>query len=400
MTESDPAAPYESRWRCRRGSRVTSAAATLTVALACFTGLCAVRVAQAQAPAESAMPAWRTGMAVGEWRQIEGTALASAPMAVRTHPKLSFSGPKAKVIAWTGFALDTRDSALYSAASGGHMDYAGNEVNRLALQDDAPKWTEPRPATPVEQVVMNAAYYADGRPTSRHSYYGTWVDEVRGRVMLVGGSRWGDGSSPGTMDGYDIAKRDWDKAGTYAVPGKQFDPLIGSAIVADRRSGDAFAFSNWNINRWDGAGNRWEQVVANSRIYGQYAAAALDTKRARIFVLGGSGKAHGYLDLAAKKVVQVPISGPAAEALLRGRGNGMVYDPLLDAYLVHTGEAGGTVHRIDAQTFKLDTLPVTGGAGQPATANGVWRRFLYVPKLKGVVYVPTYDGNVWFLRTN
>lgn len=387
------------RGRTAGEPRRTVMAAMLSLSLACLAGACVVRAAQPEMPPESAMPAWRKGMAVGEWREIAGTAMATAPMAVRTHPKLSYSGPKAKVIAWTGFALDTRDSSLYSAASGGHMDYAGNEVNRLALGEDAPAWTEPRPATPVEQVLMNAPYYADGRPTSRHSYYGTWVDEVRGRVMLIGGSRWGDGSSPGTMDGYDIAKLDWDKAGTYAVPGKQFDPLIGSAIVDDRRSGDAYAFSNWNVNRWDSAGNRWEQLIASSRIYGQYAAAALDTKRRRVFVLGGSGKAHAYLDLAAKKVVEVPISGTAAEALLRGRGNGMVYDVLLDAYLVHTGEAGGTVHRIDAQTFKLEALPVTGGAGQPATSNGVWRRFLYVPRLKGVVYVPAYDGNVWFLRT-
>lgn len=388
--------------RAQRASAPTpiASAAVLTVALACLACAWAASAAQPDVPAESAMPAWRKGMAVGEWRQIEGTAMATAPIAVRTHPKLSYSGPKSKVIAWTGFALDTRDSSLYSAASGGHMDYAGNEVNRLALNEDAPKWTEPRPATPVEQVVMNAPYYADGRPTSRHSYYGTWVDEVRGRVMLVGGSRWGDGSSPGAMDGYDIAKRDWDKGGTYAVPGKQFDPLIGSAIVDDRRSGDAYVFSNWNVNRWDSAGNHWEQVVAGSKVYGQYAAAALDTRRGRILVLGGSAKAHGAFALAEKKFVEVPFTDSAADALLRGRGNGMVYDPLLDAYLVHTGEAGGAVHRIDAQTFKLDALPVSGGGGQPATANGVWRRFLYVPKLKGVVYVPTYDGNLWFLRTN
>jgi hypothetical protein len=77
----------------------------------------------------------------------------------------------------------------------------------------------------------------------------------------------------------------------------------------------------------------------------------------------------------------------------------MVYDPLLDAFLVHTGDAGGTVYRINAQTFVVDILPTTGGANQPATTNNVWRRFLYLPKLKGIVYVPTYFGNVWFLRT-
>ena len=39
-----------------------------------------------------------------------------------------------------------------------------------------------------------------------------------------------------------------------------------------------------------------------------------------------------------------------------------------------------------------------GGAGIPPTMNGPFNKFLYVPRLGGAVYVPSYDTNVWFVR--
>jgi hypothetical protein len=83
-----------------------------------------------------------------------------------------------------------------------------------------------------------------------------------------------------------------------------------------------------------------------------------------------------------------------------GDGNGMVYDPWLDAYLVKRSSSGGTVYRINAQTFAVDSLPTTGGGSIPGAVNGVYRRFLFAPQLGGVVYCPTYNGNLWFLRTS
>lgn len=82
-----------------------------------------------------------------------------------------------------------------------------------------------------------------------------------------------------------------------------------------------------------------------------------------------------------------------------GNGSGMVYEPWLDAFLVRLSGAGGTVYRIDAQTFAVDTLPTSGGSAVPNAINGVWRRFLFAPKLGGIVYAPAYSSNMWFLRT-
>ena len=127
-------------------------------------------------------------------------------------------------------------------------------------------------------------------------------------------------------------------------------------------------------------------------------AAALDTRRNRVLVLGGSNAEAGVYDVAGNAMQKITLAGPDAVSVL-ARGNGMVYDPLLDAFLVRASDAGATVYRVNAQSFSVDTLPNSGGAGVPASANNVYTRFLYAPQLKGIVYVPTYDGDLWFLRT-
>jgi len=319
-------------------------------------------------------------------------------MAVKTYPALGATGPNSKVVAWTGFAIDTRDSSLYSAANGGHMDYAGNEVDRIRLSDSAPAWTEVRPATPVAQVVASTTYYADGRPTSRHSYYGEVVNEQRNRVMTLGGSRYGVGFVIGTVDGFNLATNDWDAAQSYPDGLSELAGTAGPAIVDDKASGDIYMFANWNVLRWSNATNAWTRVLSNTSTYGQYSASAFDSRRNRILLVGGVGNDHATYTPASNSMQAVTFTGPQAAAMT-GNGNGMVYDPQLDAFLMRSADAGGTIYRIDAQTFAVTAMAVSGATSIPAAQNGVWRRFLYVPALKGVVYVPTYSDNLWFLRT-
>lgn len=344
------------------------------------------------------MPAWRQGQSVGEWRQLN-TALSSAPMAVKTYPGLGNTGPVSKVIAWTGFAVDTRDSSIYSAANGGHGDYAGNEVNRLRLSDNTPTWSEPRASTPAAQIVANTSHYADGRPSARHTYYGSVVNEQRNRVMLFSGARWGDGVSLFNLDGFNIGTNDWDAARTYADgPSSTLGPYNGWATVGHQASGDVYVVANYAVLRWSNASNSWSRL-SNAPMYGQYSATAVDTRRNRILAVGGNVNDHGYYDIGSNTAVNVTFTGSAAGSL-GGSGNGMVYDPVLDAYLLRKDDAGGTIYRINAATFAVDTLPVSGGSAIPATTNGVWTRFLHVPKLKGVVYFPSFGSGAWFLRTH
>lgn len=343
------------------------------------------------------MPAWRQGVAVGEWRQVAGTALSTAPRAVVI---TLGNGVRMKVEAWNGFAIDTRDSSIYSVANGGHWDYAGNEVNRIRLIDNAPAWTEPRAATPASQIVDSVTHYSDGRPTSRHSYYGVVLNELRGRAMVLGGSRWGIGYPHSAVDGFNLAINDWDAAKTYPDTPTAFEQVVGSALVEQKSTGDIFMVANRAVMRWSNATNSWSKRLDTPSLYGQYAASALDTKRNRILVVGGQNNDKGVYDIATNTAQAITFTGPNAAEMAGETGNGMVYDPGLDAYLLRKSGAGATIYRINAQTFSVDTLPNSGGASIPSAPNGVWKRFLYVPQLKGVVYFPTYGGNCWFIRTS
>jgi len=336
---------------------------------------------------------------VGEWRQIPGSALASAPRAEIVGGN---SGPESKVIAWTGLAIDSRDSSLYSPANGGHWDYEGNEVNRIRLSDDAPKWTEPRAATPTSQTIADATHYKDGRPTSRHTYYGVMLNEKRNRIMIMAGASWGDGKHLSTMDGFNLVSNDWDPARTYPdVPAAAALPL-GFTFVEQKATGDIYAFADWSVFHWSNTSNSWSTRLGSAAYisaYGAYAATAVDTRRNRILVMGGDQDDRHIYDIASNTMQKISFTGPNAGSLM-GAGNGVVYDPHLDAFLLRQPNAGGTIYRVNAQSFYADTLATTAGSNIPATRNQVWRRFLYVPALKGIVYVPTYNGNVWFIRTS
>jgi hypothetical protein len=343
------------------------------------------------------MPAWRQGQAVGEWRQVANSALSTAPRAVAVGGN---TGPESKVIAWNSFVIDSRSSSVYSVANGGHHDYAGNEVNRIRLLDAAPRWTEPRAATPSSQIAENTSHYADGRPTSRHTYYGATINESRNRAMVVGGAQWGNGGMLATMDGFNLSSNDWDAARSYPNAPSEFSSNHGSAVAQDRATGDIYVFGSFTAARWNSAANSWTRLLTNTGTYGQYAASAMDTKRNRILVVGGENNDRGLYDKASNSMSNVTFSGPNASAMTGDTGNGMVYDPGLDAYLLRKAGAGNAIYRINAQTFYVDTLPSTGGSSVPSAINGVWNRFLYVPQLKGVIYFPAYDSNAWFIRTS
>ena len=337
---------------------------------------------------------------MGEWRQIPNSALSSAPIAVQTYPGLGNTGPNSKVVAWTGFSIDTRDSSIYSAANGGHSDYAGNEVNRIRLSDNAPAWTEPRASTLSAKVSVNSTHYADGRPTSRHTYYGSVFNEQRGRAMLVGGARYGNGYMTATVDGFNLTSNDWDGAGTYPDVPSDFTNMQGAAVTPDKTTGNVYVFPGFSVLRWSNSTNTWTRLLSSTSIYGQYAATALDTRRNRILVVGGNINDHGFYDTATNSVQSVSFTGSSAGAMTGDPGNGMVYDPVLDAFLLRKAGPGGTIYRINAQTFSVDVLPTSGGDAVPAAINGVWTRFLHVPNLKGIVYFPAYGGNAWFIRTS
>ena len=216
--------------------------------------------------------------------------------------------------------------------------------------------------------------------------------------LVFGGGMWGNGNALSTMDGFNLSSNDWDAAGSYANAPPEYTSAFGNAVAQHRATGDIYVFGGFSVARWSNASNTWSRLLSGVSTHGQAAASAMDTARNRILVVGGEKNDRGLYDLASNTMTNVSFTGPNAGDV-GGTANGLVYDPGLDAYLLRKAGAGSTIYRINAQSFYVDTLPNANGGSIPASTNGVYRRFLYVPQLKGVVYFPSYSGNGWFIRT-
>jgi hypothetical protein len=307
------------------------------------------------------------------------------------------TGPESKVIAWTSFVVDTRTSKVYSVANGGHEDYAGNEVDVLDLERDQPVWSQVLAPTPSNQLTNCQSYYADGRPTSRHTYYGATFDQFNERIMLFGGAHWcTNGGFHTAISSYNIAANTYNGTGTHPnlTSGLQL-----SATSMNPATGDVYIANGDEMYRWNRAANTFVDLNSGgSGPGGTEAMSAFDTTRNRILILGGLNDDNHVYDVAGNSYSSVSLSGASAGTVGAADGAAMVYVPAIDRYLVRTGGSGGTVHQITPDGFVATNYATTGGANIPATQNGPFNKFLYVPRLGGVVYVPSYGGNAWFLR--
>lgn len=343
--------------------------------------------------AVSTLPSWLP--AVGEWAEISGTAISS----VEPDPLPGGTGPEGKVNPWISYAVDTRTSKVYCVANGGHTDYAGNEADVLALATETPVWTE---LLPPSSPVTTADYYADGRPVSRHTYYGVWMDEANDRVMLVGGSRYIDGAVLATVDSFDIIGNDYNPSGTHpniptnASTGTNNQEVRGCCM--DPSTGDIYVFANFNVVKWTRSTNTWSAPISNQTApFIERAGSAFDTTRGRIFIVG-DGDCTTY-DVAGNAFTARTLTGTDISAT---DWLGVQYVEAIDRFIVRAAAAGGTVYEIHPTTFACSEFSTSGGASIPAAFNsaGPLNKFLYVPAMKGCVYVASYTGNAWFLRVH
>ena len=342
---------------------------------------------------EATLAAWNTG-SIGAWLEIPGTNLSSvAPDPVPA----GATGPQSKVTAWAGWALNTQTDELVAVCQGGHTDYAGNEANRIDLGQAAPAWTQQLAPT-ASGSVTDTDYYSDGRPASVHSYYMVEMDETANRVILFGGSRWNSGAIKNVVDGYDVAASAYLASGTYPSMPSGTSGLNGQEVKAccrDPRNGDVYIFAQFNVGKWTRSSNTFSMPVSGQTApFAQYTSSAFDSTRNRIFLLG-NGVCFTY-DPDSNTVTTRTLSG---ESLTANSMMGMVYEPSLDLFIVSTGAANGALYSVHPTTFVASVYSTSGGTGMPAESKPL-KRFLYVPSQQGIIWAPSYTGNLWFLRTH
>lgn len=303
-------------------------------------------------------------------------------------------------------ALDARSARLYQAAGGGHGDYSGNEVEMLDLAADNPRWIQLMEPT---FAVRDGPYYSDGKPTSRHNYFGSHVNEFDNRIMLFGGAQYSSGAILKTVDSFNLSTNTYSPAGTHP----NFPSSVSSAemkpMCTDPRNGDVYVFggsstgfSNPAVVAWRRATNSWSSAVSVPLLSGNFRSACACWDSSRNVIVLISGTAMRVYNPSTQTMTSATLSGASIPAQNDAdfQGNSTVYVPALDAYLHYVGTSGGTVYSINASTRVASSLGTTGGASIPSNQHGSFGRFRYVPALHGVVYAPTYSGNVWFLRAH
>ncbi|MDE2437240.1 MAG: hypothetical protein KGM49_13375 [Sphingomonadales bacterium] len=341
-----------------------------------------------------------------QWYEIPNTALSSVEPAVRP---LGSTGPSSKIDTWCGAALKRSGSVYMLGAAGGHADYAGNEVNALALNVAAPQWVELRGPTPNAEIINAAQFYLDNRPAATHTYYASQFIESLGRMMVFA-SPGLNGTFAAAPSGYpyvgdkrsfsfNVAAGDWD-APDYVDQFPGSGDFFGCLCVKHPWTDDVYYSRNYGSGwyRWTRITNSWTRLSSTTRAP-WYAGSAIDPLRNRMLVTGGySPTAPEVYNLDGSSVAAA-FTGLGSSALALSGYPGVIYDEALDRYLVvYNGSNGIKVLRVHPETWLVDDPALTGTA-PAARPNGIQNSVQYVPELKGFVIANSYGGNVWFVRT-
>lgn len=333
--------------------------------------------------------------------------MSSVEPAVRP---LGATGPRSKVDAWCGAGLKREGSVYLIGAAGGHGDYAGNEVDALALNTATPKWVELRGPSPNSQIINNTQFYLDSQPSSTHTYSATQFINATNRLMVFP-SQGVFGAFPAAPEGFaysgdsrsysfNMGAGSWDNPDAVArYPGG--GDWISCLCVKHPWTDDVYYARNaakgfW---RWTRATNTWD-LMSNENRGTWYSGQAIDPVRNRMLIVGGySGAAPEVRDLTGR-VEAASFGGLGASAITLSGYPGVMYDEALDRFLVlHNNGSTVRLLVVNPSTWAIEAANTTGTAPS-ARVNGIHNSAQYVPELRGFVFVNNYNGNAYFMRTS
>jgi hypothetical protein len=297
---------------------------------------------------------------------------------------------------WNGLAAGP--TTWWAAANGGHdqgnRDGWENKVFKLDLAADAPRWTMVHPGSRWVDVSIYS-HYADGLPTSRHSYYASQFIAARNRVMQFGVSApYAIGFAPPAfqggpnVDGFDIVTSRWDPARTYADA-----PFSWTAMSVTKHpvTEDVYISARGKFARWTQATNTWlilQPTGLGSLTSWQFHPSVIDPVRNRWVHLNENGPVLQFVDLSTMVGSKLAITGAVTSVK---DYSPLVHDLDNDRYVTLQGS---NVYTIDPATGVSTLLAMV-----PRPVNGVHNRFAYFKDLGGIAYLPEFSSNVLFIPT-
>ncbi len=352
------------------------------------------------------LPAWVETLPLWQWHEIPNTALSNVDPLV---PSLGRTGSRSKIDAWCGATLKRRGSIYMLGAAGGHADYAGNEVNALQLNTDAPQWVELRSPSSNSAVINAAQFYLDKRPSATHTYYASQFIDSLDRMLVFASAGLNGPFPPAPVDfpylsnkrsfSFNLALGDWDPpdyVATFPGGGDSLACLCAKHPWTD----DVYYSRNYGTGwyRWASASNTWARLSDVTRAP-WYASAAIDPLRNRMLLVGGYSAVPPEVRNLDGTPIQITFTGMGASALAISGYPNVSYDEVNDRYVVMFN-AGGVIQvlLVHPDTWWVDEQTMTGPVPLER-ANGLHNAVQYVPELRGLVVANRHNGNVLFVRT-
>ena len=244
----------------------------------------------------------------------------------------------AVIEAWNSGIVDpTRNRMVIWG--GGHLNYFGNEIYSLNLNDTPPTLTRLNDPSPINPTLNCITTLADGKPNSRETFNSlVYMQHVDKMYMFNGALACGNGTSLQDTWTLDLATLQWqrmDPTNGFPTPSTYggnnisvaaYDPNTRTVLLS--YMGQLWRYT-YETNRYD---------LLSTQGYAPYASTgALDTKR-KLFVIMG----HEYQSTD-PHIWVIDVSGNApyvsqewtsqvsgCDALASAAFPGLVYDPVLD----------------------------------------------------------------------
>jgi hypothetical protein len=346
------------------------------------------------------------------WCELPDTKLESVCPDAQRYPAIQgYEGCGGVINDWSGGMGDTKRNRLL-LWGGGHHGYFGNELYALELERGAiVRLNEPSDVSGVDfDECTPPEVYADGRPSSRHTYDGMVYLPDRDQMYTFAGSSVPCGYAVHSTWLLDLTAIEAAPSGKPA-PWIDKDPQpyptkAGYGLVADYDPNSKTVVLNDGYNLWayDAGSNAYSLLndsnATNAHI-DYHMTGRVDPKRRLFIVVGGSSSPDGGMqvfdlsegsDHAQQNWTKLATG---CEPLLAAMSPGFAYDEKQDRFV---GWAGGNdVYTFDADTKTCSKQTLSGGPGAQ-NENGTFGRFRYFRDL-GVFAVVNGPGrNAWLLR--
>jgi hypothetical protein len=332
------------------------------------------------------------------WFQIPNTTINSVCAVNQGFPEVAGNeGCTAITDDWSGGVMDTARNRLL-IWGGGHSGYAGNEVYALELDtlsmvrlDDPSTPVTAQPATCAG--FTNPTTYADGRPSSRHTYNQLAYLPNVDAMFAWGGSQWPCGFFADDTWLFNLSDLSWTQKSHTNVPSRNY----GRAMALDPNTNLIYARDDFNLFSYNVETDTWTTRSGSSGM-DDNKNAVVDPVRKRYYL---------HTNATATTLFWYDISSPSGTLALQSIqttgcsgfiGNyqaGMEYDPIQDRIVGWSG--GNTVYVLNPDTGSCTTVAPSGGP-TTVSAQGTWGRFRYSAALNIFVVCNSVNENCFSLR--